>query len=235
MKNEHIPKHVAIIMDGNGRWAKARKFPALRGHIKGVEIVENIIKVAKKIGVKYLTLFAFSTENWSRSKSEVNNLMNLLHGKIRELAPRLKAEDIRLSVIGDKTGLSKKVQAAIEYGLALTKDCTSVVLNLAINYGGRDEILTAVKRITQDVKDGKLPIEQIEEKAFSKYLYTSNLPDPDLLIRTSGERRISNFLLWQCSYSEFYFTDTFWPDFTEQDFFKSIEEYQKRKRRYGGR
>ena len=201
-----IPTHVAIIMDGNGRWAKKRNMPRIKGHYEGMQTVKKITKYASKLGVKYLTLYAFSTENWARPKEEVSYLMDL-------------PENTR-----------KAVNDAIEQ----TKNNTGLKLIFALNYGSKDEMLRAIKQITKDVQDNKYSIDEISEEHVSQNLFTSNTPDPDLLIRTSGEQRISNFLLWQIAYSEFLFTKVAWPDFTEEEFYKALLEYQSRDRRFGG-
>jgi len=223
-----IPSHIAIIMDGNRRWARKKGLPLVYGHKKGVESVKNIIKVAKETGIKYLTLYAFSTENWNRSKNEVRALMFLLKSVIREYVDELYANNIQLKVSGRISELPYNLSSEINKAVEYLKDKKEMVLNIAINYGGRLEIIDAVNTI---IKKG---IKKIDEKEFSRYLYTYPLPDPDLIIRTSGEMRISNFLLWQSAYSEFYITDTLWPDFSKEDFLKAIKEYSKRERRMGG-
>ena len=230
-----IPKHVAIIMDGNGRWAKKRGLPKIAGHGQGVKTVEKIIAVAKKHGVRVLSLYAFSTENWKRPKKEVDGLMNLLENYLEKQALKLQKEGVRLSAIGDIEGLPASVSKKLKEVIELTKSNTSFTLNIALNYGARMEIVEATKSILKDIQRGALNIENLTEKVFSRYLYTKNLTDPDLLIRTSGEMRVSNFLLWQIAYTEFYITEKFWPDFTEKDFEKAIGEFQKRERRFGGR
>jgi len=230
-----IPTHIAIIMDGNGRWAKKRNLPKIAGHGQGVKTVEKIIAAAKKRGVRVLSLYAFSTENWKRPKKEVDGLMSLLENYLEKQALKLHKEGVRLSAIGDIEGLPASVSKKLKEVIELTKSNTSFTLNIALNYGARMEIVEATKSILKDIGRGALSIENLTEKVFSRYLYTNNIPDPDLLIRTSGEMRVSNFLLWQIAYTEFYITEKFWPDFTEKDFEKAIAEFQKRKRRFGGR
>ena len=229
------PTHVAIIMDGNGRWAKARHLPKVMGHIEGAKTVEIIMNAAKSLGIKILTLYAFSTENWKRSKKEIDALMKLLKDYLSRFSQKLKKEGVRLNVIGDILALPLDVQEKLRKALDLTKGNSSFILNLALNYGSRKEILEAAKTISREYKSGSLDIEKLEEDDFSRYLYTKDLPDPDLLIRTSGEMRLSNFLLWQLSYSEIYITKKLWPDFKKKDLVEAIEAYQARDRRYGGR
>jgi undecaprenyl diphosphate synthase len=231
----NIPRHVAIIMDGNGRWARSRNLPAVMGHREGIKTVKRVISSAKKNGVGILTLYAFSTENWKRPKPEVAALMKLLETYLDKETEKLRKDGIRLSVIGDINGLPESVQKRLAKAIYATRDNDAFILNLALNYGSRNEILEAVKMIARDVASGKLNAGALDEKIFSNYLYTKDLPDPDLLIRTSGEMRISNFLLWQLSYTEIYVTKTLWPDFTEEDFERAIISYQERERRFGGR
>ena len=231
--NEGVPKHVAIIMDGNGRWAKKRNLPRTSGHIEGVKRVEDIVRVAGKMGVSVLTIFAFSTENWTRPRTEVSMLMRTLIAVLNKKIRELSKANVKLKFIGNREGVSAAVLKAIDTAMELTKDNTGLILNIAFNYGGRSEILNAIQRIAADVKNNKLNINNITEESVNEALYTRGLPDPDLLIRTSGEQRISNFLLWQLSYAELYFTEKFWPDFTEDEFKKAIEEFQSRERRYG--
>lgn len=230
---ENIPKHIAIIMDGNGRWAKNHGLPRFAGHKKGIDNIENIIKAAKDLGVKVITLFAFSTENWLRPKSEVNLLMNSLDNFLKNRLSDLNKNNISLRVSGRNHPVPEKVLISLKNAEIKTKNNDGIILNLAFNYGSRQEIVDAVKKIVQDAKDNKLNINDFDENKFSEYLYTKGLPDPDLLIRTSGEQRISNFLLWQLSYAEFYFTDKYWPDFSKEDLKKAILVYQNRERRYG--
>ncbi|MCG2725855.1 MAG: isoprenyl transferase [Elusimicrobia bacterium] len=223
----NLPEHVAIIMDGNRRWAKKNGIPAIMGHRKGVESVKNIVRVANNIGIKVLTIYAFSTENWNRSKFEVNALMFLLKKVLRKYTAELKEKGIRLMVSGRINDMPSGIGKEIAESVEKLKDGKKLILNIALNYGGRQEIVDAVNRI---IKSG---IKRINLSSFNKFLYTFPLPDPDLLIRTSGELRISNFLLWQTAYSEFYVTDVFWPDFGEKEFADAIAEYQKRDRRFG--
>ncbi len=228
-----LPEHVAIIMDGNRRWAKKNNLNTPQGHKEGAENLKRIAKFANKIGIKYLTVYAFSTENWKRSQEEVGAIMKLLKFYLLDFF-NWSDENIKINVLGRIAELPKDLQDQIHKIEEKTKNNTGLVLNICFNYGGRDEIVTATKNIAQKVLDGELKIEDINEKLFSNYLYTANQPDPDLLIRTSGEERISNFLPWQISYSEFVFTDKFWPEYNEQEFLNSIQIYQKRIRRFGG-
>ena len=234
MAAKNIPGHVAIIMDGNGRWARQRGLPRIFGHRAGVKSVEEVIKAAKESGVNILTLYAFSTENWKRPKNEVSALFKLLENYIDGQADALVKNNIRLSVIGKLEGLPDSVRDKLNGVMDRTRDNTSLILNLALNYGARTEIVDAVRAIIKDCASGRVKPEDIDEKSFSDYLYTRDLPDPDLLIRTSGEMRLSNFLLWQLSYSELYISRKLWPDFKGKDLLKAIEEYRKRQRRYGG-
>lgn len=228
-----LPEHVAIIMDGNRRWAKKNNLNTPQGHKEGAENLKRIAKFANKIGIKHLTVYAFSTENWKRSQEEVGAIMKLLKFYLLDFF-NWSDENIKINVLGRIAELPKDLQDQIHKIEEKTKNNTGLVLNICFNYGGRDEIVTATKNIAQKVLDGELKIEDINEKLFSNYLYTANQPDPDLLIRTSGEERISNFLPWQISYSEFVFTDKFWPEYNEQEFLNSIQIYQKRTRRFGG-
>ena len=228
-----LPEHVAIIMDGNRRWAKKNNLNTPQGHKEGAENLKRIAKFANKIGIKHLTVYAFSTENWKRSQEEVGAIMKLLKFYLLDFF-NWSDENIKINVLGRIAELPKDLKDQIHKIEEKTKNNTGLVLNICFNYGGRDEIVTATKNIAQKVLDGELKIEDINEKLFSNYLYTANQPDPDLLIRTSGEERISNFLLWQISYSEFVFTDKFWPEYNEQEFLNSIQIYQKRTRRFGG-
>ncbi len=228
-----LPEHVAIIMDGNRRWAKKNNLNTPQGHKEGAENLKRIAKFANKIGIKHLTVYAFSTENWKRSQEEVGAIMKLLKFYLLDFF-NWSDENIKINVLGRIAELPKDLKDQIHKIEEKTKNNTGLVLNICFNYGGRDEIVTATKNIVQKVLDGELKIEDINEKLFSNYLYTANQPDPDLLIRTSGEERISNFLPWQISYSEFVFTDKFWPEYNEQEFLNSIQIYQKRTRRFGG-
>ncbi len=229
----NLPEHIAIIMDGNRRWAKKNNLNTAQGHKEGAENLKRISKFANKIGIKYLTVYAFSTENWKRSEEEVGSIMKLLKFYILDFFKSYD-ENIKVNVIGRIGDLPKDLQKEIRSVEEKTKNNTGLVLNIAFNYGGRDEIVTAVKTITQKVLDGKLKIDDITENEVSNSLYTAGQPDPDLLIRTSGEERISNFLPWQISYSEFVFTDKYWPEYSNSDLLESIQIYQKRTRRFGG-
>ena len=230
---ENLPEHVAIIMDGNRRWAKQNNLATPQGHKEGAENLKRIAKFANKIGIKYMTVYAFSTENWKRSKEEVSAIMKLLKFYIFDF---FKSDDnnIKVRVIGKTEDLPKDLYEEIQKVEEKTRNNTGMILNIAFNYGGRDEIVTATKKIAQKVANGELKIEDINENQISDHLYTAGQPDPDLLIRTSGEERISNFLPWQISYSEFVFTDKYWPEYDEDEFLKSIQIYQKRTRRFGG-
>ncbi|MCX7884795.1 MAG: isoprenyl transferase [Caloramator sp.] len=229
----NIPKHIAIIMDGNGRWAKKRNLPRSFGHKAGVETIREIVKACSNIGVKYLTLYAFSTENWKRPADEVSTLMNLLVEYLRGELEELNRNNVIINYIGDISALPDLCQKELVNSNIKTKNNTGLTLNLALNYGGRDEIIKAVKNIYIDMLKNNIDIEKIDEKLISNYLYTKNIPDPDLLIRTSGEIRLSNFLLWQIAYTELYFTDIYWPDFKPYHLYKAIIDYQKRDRRFG--
>jgi undecaprenyl diphosphate synthase len=230
----NIPQHIAIILDGNGRWAKAKGMPRNYGHTMGAKNVEVICKAAYDMGVKYVTMYAFSTENWNRPDSEVKALMTLLESYLKNCIRTADKNNMRVRVIGDKTGLSERFQKQIEELEEHSKVNDGLNLIIAINYGSRDEMVRAVRRLSHDVADGTLSADDIDESCFSGYLDTAGIPDPDLLIRTSGEQRLSNYLLWQLAYSEFYFTDVPWPDFDKAELEKAIEAYNKRDRRYGG-
>ena len=232
-KINNLPTHIAIIMDGNRRWAKQRKLDARLGHKKGAETLENIVRYCNKIGIKYLTVYAFSTENWKRSKEEVGALMLLLQNYLDDFAKRADTENIKIKMLGNREGLSKGLLKSLDKAIKRTENNTGITFNVAFNYGGRDEIVNAVKKIATDVKENKIDLQDINEKLISDNLYTKNQPDPDLMIRTSGEMRTSNFLPWQLVYSEFYFTDKLWPDFTSDDIDKAIEVYNKRTRKFG--
>ena len=229
-----IPRHVAVIMDGNGRWAKRRHLPKIAGHRAGAKSVREVVEAARELGVKVLTLYTFSTENWKRPKNEVTALFRLLEQYLDKEEDKLNKNNIRFSVIGDIEGLPEPVRSKIRNVMGSTSGNTGLMLNLALNYGSRLEILAAVRRLARDVVAEKIAPEKIDEALFSGYLYTGGLPDPDLVIRTSGECRVSNFLLWQIAYSELYITKKLWPDFKKSDFKKAIEEYQGRERRFGG-
>lgn len=231
---ERIPEHIGIIMDGNGRWAKAKGYPRTVGHKAGVETIRRILKEAQRLGVKYITLYAFSTENWKRPKEEVGALMKLLVQYFRLELNELHENGVVVNTIGDISKLPKECIEEIKKAKEKTKNNTGIVMNLALNYGGRDEIVRAVKLLTKDVAEGKISGEEIDEKSIEKYLYTAGMPDPDMIIRPSGEQRLSNFLLWQCAYSEFWYSDINWPDFTEKDLRRAIFDFQNRDRRFGG-
>lgn len=227
-----IPQHLAIIMDGNGRWAAEKGLPRHEGHRQGVESVRATVRNCNELGISVLTLFAFSTENWQRPISEVNYLMSLPEKYFDSELPELIRNNVQVRLIGESGKLPRKVQKAVREGSEKTKDNDGMVLNFALNYGSRDEILRAVNLIIKDLKEKNIK-KKIDENAFSDYLYTAGLPDPDLLIRTSGELRISNFLLWQIAYSELYFTEVYWPEFSRMHLLEAIDTFQQRKRRYG--
>lgn len=231
---EKIPEHIGIIMDGNGRWAKAKGYPRTVGHKAGVETIRRILKEAQRLGVKYITLYAFSTENWKRPKEEVGALMKLLVQYFRLELNELHENGVVVNTIGDISKLPKECIEEIKKAKEKTKNNTGIVMNLALNYGGRDEIVRAIKLLTKDVAEGKISPEEIDEKSIENYLYTAGMPDPDMIIRPSGEQRLSNFLLWQCAYSEFWYSDINWPDFTEKDLRRAIFDFQNRDRRFGG-
>ncbi len=228
-----LPCHIAIIMDGNGRWAKQHAMGRIRGHKKGAQAVRTTVTACREIGIQYLTLFAFSSENWGRPDEEVNALMSLLSDYLDKEASTMQKQEIRLTTIGDIERLYPPVKEKLLQVKKLTQRNDKMVLNLALSYGSRAEIISAVKRIVVDSKAGKLDAADIDQDTLQRYLYTSEMPDPDLLIRTSGEYRISNFLLWQLAYTELYFTDVLWPDFKKEDLLKAIDAYQRRERRFG--
>lgn len=230
----NVPKHVAIILDGNGRWAKKRSMPRNYGHVQGAKTVEQIIEDGYKMGIEYITVYAFSTENWKRSNDEVSALMKLLQNYLIDCIERSTKNNMKVRVIGDKSGLDENITARITELEKATQNATGLKFTIAINYGGRDEIRRAVTRIAQEVSDQLLKPEDITESLISDRLDTAGLPDPDLLIRTSGEERLSNFLPWQLAYTEFYFTDVLWPDFTKEDLLTAIRYYNGRERRFGG-
>jgi len=230
---ENLPRHLAIIMDGNGRWAKARMLPRIMGHRKGVQTVRLIVEECSKIGIGYLTLFAFSAENWSRPKTEVRSLMTLLKKYIRMEVPRMMQNNIRFNVIGNRNDLPQDVAAGLDDATQITAANSGMTLTLALSYGSRQELLQAAKGLAADICSGKLSPDALSEESFSQYLYTARLPDPDLLVRTSGEMRISNFLLWQLAYTELYFADVNWPDFDKVELYKAFADYQQRERRFG--
>ncbi len=230
---ERLPQHIAVIMDGNGRWAKSQGKVRIFGHQNGVKAVRNVSEACAELGVKYLTLYAFSTENWNRSKIEVDALMTLLSKTMAEELKTLTDNDIKLNAIGDLERLPKSNYEALMKTIEATKDNKRMTLTLCLSYSGRWEITQAAKNIAEMVKKDELSIEQIDENCFSKFLNTADMPDPELLIRTSGEERLSNFLLWQLAYSEFHFTDVLWPDFGKDDLYAAIVDYQSRERRFG--
>lgn len=228
-----VPTHIAVIMDGNGRWAKEKGKARIFGHKNALTAVRETIEGSAEIGVKFLTLYAFSSENWNRPRLEVIALMELLVSSIKKELKTLQKNKIKLQAIGDLSLLPSKGQRELKSAIEETKDNDRMTLVLALSYGSRDEILSATKQLARDVKNGEISVDDIDEARFSKYLATNSIPDPDLLIRTSGESRISNFLLWQIAYSELLFVDKFWPDFRKEDVFRAIENYQKRERRFG--
>ncbi len=231
---ENVPKHVAIIMDGNGRWAKKRGLPRIAGHREGMSVINKIVKKANSLGVEVLTLYAFSTENWKRPKNEVDFLMRLPERYLSVELPKLIEENVKVRLMGCKDSLPAHTINAVDNAIEKTKSNTGLVLNFALNYGSRDEIVSAIQQIAEDVDTGKVNSQSINDELVGQYLMTQELRDPDLLIRTSGEIRLSNFMLWQLAYTEFWFTGVLWPDFTEQHFLEAIEVYQQRTRRYGG-
>lgn len=235
MEQEELPKSIAIIMDGNRRWAKEKGLPVSLGHKEGAKTLEKIVRYANNIGIKYITVYAFSTENWKRTEEEVSSLMKLFQSYLDDYSKRADSENIKVKIIGNRQGLSEKMKDSIEKCMERTKNNTGITFNIALNYGGRDEIIYAVKNIAKKVKEEEINIEDIVEETISDNLYTKNQPDPDLLIRTSGEQRLSNFLPWQLVYTEFLFIDKYWPDFNEKDLDKAIEVYKKRNRKFGAK
>lgn len=233
LEEEIFPNHIAIIMDGNGRWAKARNLPRVSGHSEGINSVREIVRICGEIGISYLTLYTFSSENWARPKIEVSAIMKLLLGTIRKEINNLHQNNVRLSSIGNLQDLPSESRRGIIEGMEKTKNNTGLNLILALSYGSRQELLMAVKRIAVKIESGKLESKYISEDILSQELYTSNIPDPDLLIRTGGENRISNFLLWQLAYTELFMTNMFWPDFREKALLEAIVDYQSRQRRFG--
>ncbi len=229
----NTPNHIAVILDGNGRWAKQRGFSRTEGHKAGVENLEMLINECRDLDIKYLTLYVFSTENWKRPAFEVNNLMSLLNKYLTEKKDVLIKENVRLNIIGEIEKLPSKTVNLIKETIDQTKNNEKLILTLAVNYGARNEIITAIKILANDVLNGKIDVDSINENIFKNYLYTHNIPDPDLLIRTSGEYRLSNFLLWQCAYTEFWYTDVYWPDFKKKDLYEAIDNFSKRERRFG--
>ena len=234
LNNNRLPRHVAIIMDGNGRWAQQRGLLRIKGHVAGVESVRTIVRLARKLGISYLTLFAFSEENWQRPNMEIRALMALLRRYLHRELPEMQENQIALRAIGNLKQLPEAVQRDLAQTIAATaKGETQMVLTLALSYGGRSEIVQAVQALARDILAGRLKPEEIDAALFTRYLYTADMPDPDLVIRTSGEYRLSNFLLWQSAYTELYVTDTLWPDFREDDFHQALEAYRRRDRRFG--
>jgi len=233
LNKEKLPRHIAIIMDGNGRWAKKRNLERIVGHQKGIESAREIVKFCHEIGIKVLTLYAFSIENWKRPKKEVQALMNLLKRYIQQESKELLKNNIQLRAIGNIEDMPSSVIQVLNQAIEKTKQCTGMIVNLALSYGGRDEIIRAIQNIVKDIKEGNLKEEEITEAVFSRYLFTKDLPDPDLLIRTSGEMRLSNFLLWQMAYTEIYVTEILWPDFKREDMIRALINYQSRERRFG--
>ncbi|MCT4595618.1 MAG: isoprenyl transferase [Anaeromicrobium sp.] len=231
---ENIPRHVAIIMDGNGRWAKKRGLPRTAGHKAGIEVLREVIKASSELKIEFLTLYAFSTENWKRPKEEVSALMKLLVYYLQKEVKELHKNKVRIRTIGDITQLPHQVIGQIHKAVDLTKNNKGLTVNIALNYGGRDEIIRAVKNIWKENMEGNICIENMDEEKFSTYLDTGHLPDPDLLIRPSGEFRTSNFLLWQLAYAEFWFSNIYWPDFDKKHLYMAIRDYQMRHRRFGG-
>jgi undecaprenyl diphosphate synthase len=229
----NIPKHVAIILDGNGRWAKKRKMPRNYGHTQGSKNVEKICEIAYKMGIRYLTVYAFSTENWQRPKEEVDALMKLLQTYLETSVKTSTKNNMCVRVIGDISKLSEDIKRSIATLEEASRNNTGLKFQVAINYGSRDEIIRAARKFAMDVKTNKAEIDQIDEEIFGQYLDTNDIPDPDLLIRTSGEQRLSNFLLWQSAYTEFYFTEVLWPDFDEKELKKAVEYYSNRTRKFG--
>lgn len=230
---EKLPQHIAIIMDGNGRWAKKKFLNRINGHIKGIDAVREVVRTCRELGIKILTLYAFSIENWKRPADEVNALMGLLKDYLQKECEEMVQNNIRLNAIGRIDDLPYDVRKVLQETIKKTEHCDQMILNLALSYGGRSEILHAVQGILSDFQKGSLKSEEITPALFSKYLWTRGISDPDLLIRTSGEFRISNFLLWQIAYTELYVTDTLWPDFDRKELFKAIADYQSRERRFG--
>lgn len=229
-----LPNHIAIILDGNGRWAKNKGMPRSYGHVVGCDNLEKMCNTICDMGIRYLTVYAFSTENWKRSQEEIKVLMNLFRRYLKRCEKSAKKNEMRVKIIGDPEGLEPDIQRSIRELEDMSRDYNRMFFQIALNYGGRDEILRAATRLAADAGQGKLPDGKISEELFSSYLDTDGIPDPDLLIRTSGEQRLSNFLLWQLAYTEFYFTDVPWPAFDKQELVKAIEKYNERDRRYGG-
>jgi undecaprenyl diphosphate synthase len=231
---DNTPDHIAIIMDGNGRWAQKRRMPRAAGHKEGLSTVVKIVKASVKCKVKLLTLYTFSTENWKRPKGEIEAILRLPKEFLSIYLPDLISNNVRIEAIGDIEHLPVHTREAIKYAIARTRENDGLQLNIALNYGSRHEILDSMKEILTDINNGKVSLEELDEERFSGYLYTTGMKDPDLLIRTGGEKRLSNFLLWQLAYTEFWFTDVLWPDFSEREFLQALKEFRQRKRRYGG-
>lgn len=234
LENLNIPQHVAIILDGNGRWAKKRMLPRNMGHVQGAKTVEQICEDAHDLGVKYLTVYAFSTENWSRPENEVAAIMKLLRNYLKDCIKRANTNDMRVRVIGERGRLDEDIRQKIEELEKSTSKNTGLNFTIGINYGSRDEMIRGMRKMAEDVKAGKYLPDEIDEKLYESYLDTAGIPAPDLLIRTSGEQRLSNYLLWQMAYTEFYFTDVLWPDFNKDELYQAILQYNKRQRRFGG-
>lgn len=230
---KNLPKHIALIMDGNRRWAKERNLDIKQGHYAGAKNLEKIALYANKIGIKYMTVYAFSTENWKRSEAEVKGLMLLLKAYVEKMLAKTNSNNIKINILGDISKLDISLQKSINRILDKTKENTGLTLNIAFNYGGRDEIVKATQKISEEVKKGNINVEDIDEKMVGDYLYTNGQPDPDIMIRTSGELRLSNFLLWQLAYTEFVFLNKYWPDFNEKDLDNAVEDFQKRHRNFG--
>lgn len=231
---EHLPEHIGVIMDGNGRWAKRRGLPRSAGHQAGADTLKKIVTECNKMGIKYITVYAFSTENWKRPKDEVDFLMNLLLNYLRDSERTLAKENVKIRAIGGREALSEEIREQIKKTEKFTENNTGIVMNIALNYGSREELVNAARSLAKKVKSGELSADDIDEDMISSELYTGGQPDPDLIIRTSNELRLSNFLMWQSAYSELYFTKTLWPDFSVKDLYDAIIEYQSRNRRYGG-
>lgn len=233
INTDRLPNHVAIIMDGNGRWAKQKGLARVFGHRNGVKAVRQTVEAASEIGLKVLTLYAFSTENWKRPKKEIDALMNILISSLKKELSTFQKNDIKLQTIGQTKNLPLKAQKELQEVIDKTENNSSMILNLALSYGSREEIVNTIKNISKKIVNKELSVEEIDEKIINNHLYTFTLPDVDFLIRTSGEKRLSNFLLWQIAYAELYFTDVLWPDFRKEDFFEAILDYQQRERRFG--
>lgn len=231
---QNVPEHIAIIMDGNGRWAKKRGLPRVAGHREGMKAIKKVVQRAVELDVKVLTLYAFSTENWKRPRKEIEFIMRLPSRFLDTYLPDLIKNNVKVTMVGDYDSLPEFTKEAVKHSIEKTKDNTGLILNFALNYGSRLEIISAIKNICRDIENKKLDVNDIDEQLVSNYLFTKGLKDPDLVIRTSGEQRISNYLLWQIAYSELYFTKKYWPDFNEEAFDEAIIEYQSRKRRFGG-